>query len=446
MTPIDDLVGGLAGDLADRAEFMTAAGLRPRQEAAWRAQARHVAGNSAFYRALWGHAAPPPELGHLADLPLSDKAQLRLSQAAHPPFGDYLAAPRRLASRLHRTSGTTGQAMNLALSARDCRITEAVGGRCHSAAGLTAAHTVVHCLNYQMWMGGVTDHMTLEATGALVVPFGVGGTELLIRTIREVGIDAISCTPSYPAVLEKVLAEKFPGLAPRDLGLRLGLFGGEAGLDDPALRARIRDTWGMEPRNANYGVSDVFSNFAAQCEHDTRLHFMAADVLWPELVDPETTRPLALEKGARGELVLTHLARDCQPLVRFRTGDIVAIDETAPCRCGRTGFRFRVVGRSDDMVVVRGLNLFPTMVAAVLSGMDELSGDYRIVLDTPPPHDRLPLQVERARGAPERPDLAARVAAAVKEKLGATAEVTVLPPGSFPVTEGKTKRVIRSGP
>lgn len=436
----------LVEGLVEGAEFMTPAELRPRQEAAWRAQAGHVAKNSAFYRALWGHAAPPTELSRLADLPLSDKAQLRLSQAAHPPFGDYLAAPRRLANRLHRTSGTTGQAMNLALSARDCRITEAVGGRCHSAAGLTPEHTVVHCLNYQMWMGGVTDHMTLEATGALVVPFGVGGTELLIRTIREVGIDAISCTPSYPAVLEKTLAEKFPGLAPRDLGLKVGLFGGEAGLDDPALRARIRDTWGMEPRNANYGVSDVFSNFAAQCEHDTRLHFMAADVLWPELIDPETTRPLAPEKGAKGELVLTHLARDCQPLVRFRTGDIIAIDETEPCRCGRTGFRFRVVGRSDDMVVVRGLNLFPTMVAAVLSEMDELSGDYRIVLDTPPPYDRLPLHVERAKDVAERPDLAARVAAAVKAKLGATAQVTVLPPGSFPVTEGKTKRVIRSEP
>ncbi|MBE0691881.1 MAG: phenylacetate--CoA ligase family protein, partial [Aquamicrobium sp.] len=366
------------------------------------------------------------------------------SQAAHPPFGDYLAAPRSMANRLHRTSGTTGQAMNLALSARDCRITEAVGGRCHAAAGLTAEHTVVHCLNYQMWMGGVTDHMTLEATGALVVPFGVGGTELLIRTIREVGITAISCTPSYPAVLEKVLAEKFPGLAPRDLGLKLGLFGGEAGLDDPALRERIRTTWGMEPRNANYGVSDVFSNFAAQCGHDMRLHFMAADVLWPELIDPETTRPLPLERGAKGELVLTHLVRDCQPLVRFRTGDIVAVDETAPCRCGRTGFRFRVVGRSDDMVVVRGLNLFPTMVAAVLSEMPELSGDYRIVLGGPPPYDRLPLHVERAKGVPDTPDLAGRVAAAVKAKLGATADVTVLPPGSFPVTEGKTRRVIRS--
>jgi phenylacetate-CoA ligase len=425
-------------------EFADPADLLPHRQEAWRKQARYVAESSLFYRALWDGKVPPADLRHLPELPLADKAQLRLSQAAHPPFGDYLAAPREIAVRLHRTSGTTGQATNLALSARDCRITEAIGGRCHRAAGLGPGHTVVHCLNYQMWMGGVTDHMTLEATGALVVPFGVGGTELLIRTIRELGITAISCTPSYPAVLERVLAEKFPGLAPRDLGLRLGLFGGEAGLDDPALRERIRATWGMEPRNANYGVSDVLSNFAAQCEHDTRLHFMAADVLWPELIAPDSMQPLPLEAGVEGELVLTHLARDCQPLVRFRTGDIIALDETAPCRCGRTGFRFRVVGRSDEMVVVRGLNLFPTMVAAVLSEMPELSGDYRIVLPGPPPYDRLPLHVERARCAPDAADLAARVAAAVKTRLGASAEVTVLPPGSFPVTEGKTRRVIRS--
>jgi phenylacetate-CoA ligase len=151
-----------------------------------------------------------------------------------------------------------------------------------------------------MWMGGLTDHLTLEATGALVVPFGTGNTDLLIRTIREVGVTAISCTPSYPAVIARVLGESFPRVAPRDLGLKLGLFGGEAGLDDPALRDRIRETWGMEPRNANYGVSDVFSNFAAQCEDDTRLHFMAADVLWPELIDPDIGAPRAtIVRGGR---------------------------------------------------------------------------------------------------------------------------------------------------
>jgi phenylacetate-CoA ligase len=426
------------------AESLSVVDLKRHVDDAWQGQRTYVAENSAFYRCLWQGRVPPRDLRDLPELPLSDKSQLRHSQAQHPPFGDYLAASRRTANRLHRTSGTTGQAMNLALSARDAQITQEVGGRCHSSAGLTPDHTVVHCLNYQMWMGGLTDHMTLEATGAMVVPFGVGSTDLLIRTIREVGIDAISCTPSYPAVLERVIAERFPGLRPRDLGLKLGLFGGEPGLDDPSFRARLRETWGMEPRNANYGVSDVFSNIAAECPHDTRLHFMAADVLHPELIDPDTGAPLVLEAGASGELVLTHLVRDCQPLVRFRTGDIITVGATEPCRCGRTGLRFSVVGRSDDMVVVRGLNMFPSMVAAVLNEIPELSGDYRITLDAPPPYDTLPVSAELAEGISETPDLRSKVERAIKSRLGATATVALCPAHTFPRTEGKTQRVIRS--
>jgi len=304
----------------------------------------------------------------------------------------------------------------------------------------------VHCLNYQMWMGGVTDHLTLEKTGAMVIPFGVGSTELLIRTIRETGINAISCTPSYPAVLERALAQHFPDLHPRELGLELGLFGGEAGLDDPALRNRIRETWGMEPRNANYGVSDVMSNFAAQCENDTRLHFLAGDVLYPEIIDPESGSPLPLEAGVQGELVLTHLLRDCQPLVRFRTGDIIAFDAETPCRCGFQGMRFRVVGRSDDMVVVRGVNVFPSMVAAVINGFSELSGNYRILLDEKPPHNLLPISVELAVAVQDSAQLAESIEAAIKKRLGAAARVTILPPNSFELTQGKTRRVERRYP
>ena len=200
----------------------------------------------------------------------------------------------------------------------------------------------------------------------------------------------------------------------------------------------------MEPRNANYGVSDVFSNFAAQCEHDTRLHFLAGDVLYPELIDPETEAPIKVKAGHQGELVLTHLERECQPLVRFRTGDIIAVDETSPCRCGRTGMRFRVVGRSDDMVVVRGVNLFPTMVAAIINGYPELSGNYRIVLDQRPPYDILPLQVELSKGAGPGDGFGSKIEEAIKTRLGAKAKVSVLPESSFPVTEGKTKRVLRT--
>jgi phenylacetate-CoA ligase len=254
---------------------------------AWERQSHYVAQNSEFYQRLWGGQKPPKRLQDIAELPLSDKSGLRLAQPASPPFGDYLAAQPEQVRRLHRTSGTTGQAMNLALSAQDCEITEIVGGRAQSLAGLKPGMMVVHCLNYQMWMGGLTDHLTLERTGATVVPFGVGSTELLIKTILENGITAISCTPSYPAALEMVIAEKFPHLSPSDLGLKLGLFGGEPGIDDPAFRKRLSDTWGMQPRNANYGVTDVFCNFASECAYDSALHFVAHDVLNAELIDPD---------------------------------------------------------------------------------------------------------------------------------------------------------------
>ena len=416
----------------------------PQQHQLWQHQRRYVFDNSAFYRELWDGAEPPQKLDELARLPLSSKQDLRESQAEAPPFGTYLASSLTSVNRLHRTSGTTGQAMNLALSRRDCEITASVGGRAQALAGLTAEHRVVHCLNYQMWMGGLSDHLTLEQTGALVVPFGVGSTDLLIDTIRQIGIDAISCTPSYPAVLEKTIIERFPGLDPRDLGLRLGLFGGEPGLDDAALRQRLRDTWGMEPRNANYGVSDVLSNFAAQCALDTRLHFVAADVLYPELIDPQSGAALAFEEGVEGELVLTHLQRDCQPLVRFRSGDIIAVDSTGRCECGFEGLRFRVVGRSDDMVVVRGVNIFPSMVASVINGFTELSGNYRILLDTRPPYDVLPLVVELATDGDADSGLAQALEAAIRKSLGASARVTIQPAHSFELSEGKTRRVLRS--
>ncbi len=429
--------------LMQRAEFADPADLAAHRQALWERQRAYVLAASPLHRRRWAGKAPPARLESLAELPLIDKSMLRESQRLHPPFGDYLAASETRIARVHRTSGTTGTAMNLALSARDAHETAMVGARAQSAAGLGPGHRVVHCLNYRLWMGGFTDHTTLEATGATVVPFGVGESRLLVQTIRELAITAISCTPSYPAVLERTLAEHFPGLNPRDLGLRLGLFGGEAGLDDPALRRRIADTWGMEPRNANYGVSDVFCNFASQTENDPDLHFMALDVLHPELVAAESGAVLPWREGQRGELVLTHLSRECQPLVRFRTGDIIELTGTGRARCGRTAPRFRVVGRSDDMVVVRGINVFPVQVAAVLNREAALSGEYRIVLDGQPPYDALSVEAELAEHGVPADALASAMSAAIKRELGVTARVTLLPFGTLPRSEGKTRRLIR---
>lgn len=435
--------------LLPQADFANAETIAKHQQQSWQKQRLHVIRNSDFYCQLWGDRDIPHDLRELSTLPLSDKSQLREAQAKQPPYGNYLAAQPSQAARFHRTSGTTGQAMNLVMAKSDCHITEVIGGRAQAAAGLTAEHTVVHCLNYQMWMGGLTDHLTLEQTGATVVPFGVGNTELLIRTILETGINAISCTPSYPAVLAKVMTEKFPDIKPRELGLKLGLFGGEPGVDDPAFKAKLYDTWGMQAQNANYGVTDVFCNFAGQCEHDDALHFVADDVLYKQLIDPDTGATIPMEAGARGELVLTHLDRICQPLVRFRTGDIIRIEDTEPCQCSRTSMRFRVIGRSDDMIVVRGINIFPTMVAAIISQFDALSGDYRICLDGPPPYDSLPIQVEfsaqtKTLSKDEQQALTKQIEQLFKQQLGASAQISLLPANSFPTTAGKTQRIIRS--
>lgn len=399
---------------------------------------------SAYYRKRLGQLRLTGELDQLADLPFTDKDMLRREQYDHPPFGHYLATRPDKISRIHRTSGTTGVAMNLGLTANDAEMTAKVAARAQSAAGLGSGHCVIHCLNYQLWMGGYTDHASLEATGATVVPYGVGGTRQLIRTIIELGVTAISCTPSYPAVIEANLRQHYPDMSPRDLGLTLGLFGGEPGLDDPTFRKRLEDTWGFTARNSNYGVSDVLCNFAGQTEYSNDLHFVALDVLFPELIDPHTGLRRPWSEGERGELVLTHLTKEAQPLLRFRTGDIITVTGIGTARCGRTAPRFRVVGRADDMVVVRGLNLFPTMIAAVINQFRELSGEYRIVLEGPPPYDYLPVEVELTEGAAHPQDFDRVIEAAIKRELGATARVHVLPPLALPRTEGKTRRVVRN--
>jgi phenylacetate-CoA ligase len=425
------------------ADFAPLEELAAQQSERWRQQYRYVLKNSPFFSALWSESRASPRLEDLPLLPLCDKEMLHRSQAEAPPFGNFLAAPESSVVRVHRSSGTTGRTMNLVLSAADAQQTAVVGARAQRASGLGPQHRVVHCLNYQLWMGGFTDHTILEMTGATVIPFGVGNSELLVHTIRELGITAISCTPSYPLVLERVIEERFAGLSPRDLGLELGLFGGEAGLDDDGFRKRLETTWGFAARNANYGTSDVMCNFAGQCGASNDLHFVALDVLYPELVDPVSDQSLPWQEGAEGELVLTHLARQCQPLVRFRTADIILLTGTGPCTCGRTSPRFRVIGRRDDMVVVRGINVFPTSVAVVINQFSEFSGEYRIVLEGSGPYERLPLEVELNTGQRGGAALEAALTESIRRALHVTPQVTLAPPNSLPRNEGKTRRVIR---
>jgi phenylacetate-CoA ligase len=402
--------------------------------------------HSTFYRRRLGEAAGRPvTLNALRDLPLTDKEEIRASQEASPPYGDYVAcAPERVV-RIHRTSGTTGRSLNIAFSQRDVDVVTRLGGRAMFCAGARPGLRIVHCLNYQLWTGGVTDHMIIEASGATAVPFGVGNTRKLLETITELGVTGIHCTPSYPALLEKVLREEM-GREPRSLALRLGLFGGEAGLDNRAFRDRLEETWGFKVRNANFGLSEVMSILGGQCEHTSDLHYHAADGVFAELLDPASGERLPIREGATGELVCTHLAKECQPLVRYRTRDVLTVTETGPCACGRATWRFRVTGRTDDMFNVRGVNVFPTSVQRVVTEAGDLtSGQFRIVLAGPGPYDRIAMRVEAALGMPpERwPSAAAELARRIRATIGASAEVTMLPFEALPRTEGKTRLVER---
>ena len=383
----------------------------------------------------------------LARLPFTTKAELRESQKRNAPFGDFLAAPSDKICRIHRTSGTTGSFVYTALTENDADLTHDCGARSFWAAGLRPHHRVVHCLNYCMWMGGYTDHANLEKTGASVLPFGVGNSRLLVRVIRDAGITAISSTPSYPKYLEGAVREEL-GIEPAQLGLRLGLFGGEPGLDNPAYRSRIEETWGMKAQNANYGVSDVLCNFASVCEDNQKLHFLGQGALLVQLIDPITFQDVPIEDGAVGELVLTHLKKEAQPLVRYRTSDLMEILETGPCACGRTGFRFRIVGRADDMLHVKGINVFPNGVAKVLEDMfPEVTGEFQIVVSHPPPHTSLDIKVEHGRDI-EKAKMASlkqQIKENIKQALNFAANIELVAPDSIERTKmGKAIRVVRT--
>lgn len=428
-------------------ETLGAAELHAEQATAWARQRAYVRESSGFYQAkLSDSLGNSPSLDDLQYLPMTSKDELRVSQQRHPPLGDYMACDEQKVVRLHRTSGTTGVALNLGATKRDTQIIARVGARALFAAGLRPTDRAVHCLNYCMWTGGLTDHLSLEEVGAMVVPFGAGHTRRLLDTIQELNITVISCTPSYPAVLEKLWCESNDN-SPRELGLRLGLFGGEGGLDNSAFRENLENTWGFKVRNANYGLSEVLSQFAGQCEATDDLHFHAGDVVFAELIDPKSQQRVAIEPGATGELVCTNLDRECQPLVRYRTGDLITITATDRCDCGRTSWRFRVVGRCDDMFNVRGVNVFPSAIQQVLLVHPQLtSGHFRVQLSGTGPYDRIEITVEES-GKGHRIDAshaARQLEGAVRDTIGASAVVTMVPYDSIPRTEGKTAWIERT--
>jgi phenylacetate-CoA ligase len=341
-------------------------------------QIRYVLKHSNFYKNKFGSLAISETEQDFLDLPFTTKSEILEDQLSNPPFGNNLCVNVSKIQRIHKTSGTTARPLLLALTANDVKHAVQCGAKSFQLSGLTSEHIVIHCLNYNLWSGGYTDHQSLEVAGAGVIPFGVGHTKELIQTIINIKPTAIHCTPSYLKKIESVLIEEF-GMLPSDLGLNLGLFGGESGMQNKDFRERIENVWQIKAMNANYGLSDVLSIFGSECFCQNGLHFTGSEVLYPELIDYKTLESVKIREGAIGELVLTNLHKESQPLIRYRTNDIIEIISMEKCKCNETGFRFNVIGRSDDMICIKGVNVFVSAIDKIIyNNSDILTGQYQI--------------------------------------------------------------------
>ena len=252
----------------------------------------------------------------------------------------------------------------------------------------------------------------------------------------------IWATPSYAVRLAEVAAGL--GIEPRRSGSVAGYFSGEAGLQVPGYRERIEETWGMVARD-QYGTGELGLH-SGECDERNGVHFGGTGFAIAELIDPDSGAVLPFEDGQQGEVVYTSIRREACPLLRMRSHDLMQVF-TEPCRCGRTGFRFRILGRSDDMFIVKGVNVFPLAIQAVLMRLaPQVTGEFQVVLDRPPPIDYpVPITVEVAREVPAAryDELAREVAARLQAELNFTAAVSPVPPSGVTI-ERKTRRVVRS--
>lgn len=409
-------------------------------------QLKLVKNRSPFYgKKLAGLKIPHQEtvLKFYESLPFTDKPELLTDQEEYPPFGSNLAVPLSKIQRINRTSGTTSTPLMLTLTRKDIRNTYECGARCFYASSLRRHHTVIHCMNYCMWAGGVTDHGSLEQLGAAVIPFGVGNSKMLVETILRIRPEVLHATPSYLVKLEQLVKEDF-GLEPIQLGLKLGLFGGEPGLQDPSYRKQIESIWGFTAMNANYGSAEVLSMFGAECPVRSGLHFMGQGILYPTLIDIHSCLPISIEPGAVGELVSTNLVKEAQPVIRYRTHDIIEILSIDKCQCGRGGFRFKVLGRNDDMLVVKGINVFPATLQEVINqNLDFLNGQYIILVSKTDPINRMLIRAEIRPKAKLPLDYITNLQSQFIKQLSLRPEVELIPEGILTRTENKTKRLQR---
>jgi phenylacetate-CoA ligase len=415
-------------------------------DASYRGQLAYLFERSAFYREKLADAGVPPAeeadgLEDIAQLPLTDKRELKETVSPENPFGTHLCATRDEIVRIYSTSGTTGTPSYIPLTATDLENWITGSARSYAASGVTAGQRLVSTYNAGPFVAGVALE-AFDRIGLSHIPVGTGNTERLLDAIELLEPDAVVLTPSYAAHLVERAEER--NLDLRSSSVERVLVAGEPGGGEPAFRSRLEEGWGARVTEA-MGIGDIGPSLWGECEEQDGMHLGARGFVHAELVDPETGAALDIDEGTTGELVLTHLRHRAAPLLRFRTRDHVEV-RTSPCPCGRTAPRVRCLGRTDDMLIVRGVNVFPSAVRDVVSAFAPSVSGHILVRPTAsgvkqePP---LPVTVELARGATDDDDLEAAIRDRLRSVLNVSTQVELVPFGTLQRSEYKSRLVAR---
>lgn len=413
-------------------------------DAAYREQLAYLHERSPFYReklaaAGFRDAASAGGLAGLAWLPLTEKQELKATCTPANPVGAHLCVGRSEIVRIYSTSGTTGTPSYIPLTAGDLDNWVTGSARSYGASGVSAGDRVVSTYSAGPFVAGAA-LAALDRIGVCHVPVGTGSTERLVQAIRLLEPDAVVLTPSYAAHAAEWAAER--GIDLRQSSVERVLVAGEPGGGEPGFRARLEEGWGARVTEA-MGIGDIGPSLWGECEEQDGMHLGARGFVHAELIDPETGGAVELEDGAAGELVLTHLRHRAAPLLRFRTRDHVRV-RTGPCACGRTAPRLRCLGRTDDMLIVRGVNVFPSAVREVVGAFaPEVSGHILVRPQSPgvkqePP---LPVVVELARGATGGASLAEAIRDRLRSTLVVSTRVELVPWGSLRRSDYKSRLV-----
>ena len=429
-------------------ETMSAAEVRALQFSKLARQLAYLAEGSELYRRKFHAAGFEPRdlrsLEDLAQLPFTVKAELRAGQEEHPPFGLQQTAPIERIVRVTATSGTTGKPVYQAHTRNDvARRNESVARGMWSA-GMRPGDRVLNAFSLSMFNAGVPFCTAIEHLGAVDIPIGVERrAEGVLKIARDMRATVFVGTPSFATLLAE-RAQEVLGIEARDLGVRIILGGGEPGFSIPSYRAHTEDVWGTPHVYDWASTSDAHPNVFVDCRERNGKHYLTQDLVLVELIDPATGASRDIVDGAEGEYVVTHLDREASALVRYRTGDILRID-TKPCPCGRTGFRMHIAGRSDDMLIVRGVNVFPAAIVSVIGDfMPRVSGKAQIVLPEPGPRAEPPVCVRVEHGEGVTIDEAERAAIErrIKADLSITVRLDMVPFGSLERSATKTGLII----